>query len=91
MATLTQAYHYALTTATAMGILSFMETKLVRTKSGNKLHLATAGSSRTMCGHRYAMHVRALAPGSNVEGCQQCGMPPGTTAAELIERYLTRS
>lgn len=62
-----------------------MDYGLVRTKTGQKLHIASTRSSRTICGARVAMRVKHLT--HHVNGCEACGIAPGTTAAELGQFY----
>lgn len=61
---------------------------MVRTKTGNKIHLAFSGSSRTLCGVRYAAIVRAAKAGS--QGCELCGVA-GNTIEEMNARWAVVS
>lgn len=58
---------------------------MVRTKGGRKVHVASTGSSRTVCGVRYAAIVRVAT--EDHEFCMQCGVSEGVTAFEMNQRY----
>lgn len=65
-----------------------MDVRLVRTKTGNKIHLAGRGSSRTFCGARVAGPVKKVP--ANALPCQGCGLPPEMTA-ETMEQWMKPS
>ena len=60
-----------------------METRLVRTKTGNKIHRSSRGASRTWCGYRVAMVLKHIS--ANAEGCGGCGFDPTLSAGEIAE------
>lgn len=64
--------------------------KLVRTKTGAKLHLAPLKSARTFCGIRYVAPVYLLPPRATFPGCQACGLPAEITA-ESARQWLPHS
>ena len=53
----------------------------VRTKTGEKIHLAYEGSSRTLCGARVAARLSNLA--GRTKGCGGCGLHSETTADQI--------
>jgi len=68
-------------------------TRIVRTRTGDKIHLGSTGAARVYCGATFGYHPEPVkwAPGMHRRFCARCCSPTGIAIVRAIVSFLTQT